>query len=249
MGDFSLKFKADQLGKDLEIASIEIEDELNQAISDLAHAAYASIVADAQKELNSTRVDYLKALSFDKLGDNEYLISLDGKAANATEDGYGSFDMKEKMLQSDKIVAGGSRAGQKWVRENAQGKKYAAVPFEHKATPKKATGDLAADIRNLTATNRRGRKQKINRTFKDEQGKPLVGKVATATSENPILNKITKFQHVSEKGAVSSIYMSWRMVSEDSTGFIHPGYEGVHLFSEAEKFVEDQLEQIVKTLL
>jgi len=191
----------------------------------------------------------MKSLSFTNLGHNIYMISLEGPAANAVEDGYNGFDMKPGMLKSEKTVSIGSRAGRKWVQQNQEGRKYAHVPFEHKPFSAVAGNDLAADIKKLTAFNRQGRQQKLTSIFKDELGRPLVGKVATAESENPLLNKITKFQHVSEKGAVSSLYMTFRTVSEDSSGWQHPGYGGAHFFREAEEYVEAELENIVRTLL
>lgn len=250
MTDISMKFLADKLGKDLENISKTLETQLNQAVADAANAAYANIIANAQQQLTGTRQDYLKSLNFTKLGDNSYLISLEGKHANAIEDGFVGFDMKTGMLNSTKIVQVGSRAGEKWVKKNKEGKKYATVPFEHSPFSKvPKTGDLAKDIKKLTALNRQGIQQKLTSTFKDDLGKPLVGKVATASSEIAKLDKMTKFQHVSEKGKVSSIYMTFRRVSEDSDGWFHKGYKGLHAFEQAEAYVERELENILNTLL
>jgi hypothetical protein len=106
--------------------------------------------------------------------------------------------------------------------------------------------------------------QSITKTFEDISGKPIAGKVATA-SEADIdmaamahergdakwknLEGLTKYQHVSDSGKVSSIYMTYRMVGEDSKGWVHPGHKGYQLFKEAEEYVNAELKNILKTIL
>lgn len=248
--DISVKFIATQLGKDLENAVPRVIDEINQAVADLANAAYASILANAQQQLQSTRQDYISGLNFTKLGDDSYLISLSGEMSNRLEEGFPAYDMKPGMLGSKKIVGVGSRAGEPWVQENKQGKKFAHVPFEHHPFSKAGkTGDLSADIKKLLAFNRQGVRQKITKTFTDDLGKPLAGKVATAIDATGNLENLVKMQHISEKGRVSSVYMTFRTISEDSTGWKHPGYSGLGAFADAEKFVEAELENIIRILL
>lgn len=249
MSEISVKFIADQLGKDIENATPNIIDQINQAVGDLANAAYASMISNAQAQLHSSRQDYISGLEFTKLGDNSFLISLSGKMANALEDGYGPFDMKPGMLNSKKIVGVGSRSGQPWVQHSQKGTRYAAVPFEHHPFQGGKTGDLEADIKKLLAFNRQGKLQKITKIFKDDLGKPLAGKVATAHNATGNLEGLVKFQHVSEKGTTSSVYMTWRMISDNSIGWQHPGFPGIHLFPEAEKYVEKELTNIINMLL
>ncbi len=250
MSDFSLKLTANALGKSLENLSASIEKELNQAISDLANASYASLISQVQSmSMNpKNRQDYLKGLQFQKLGENEYLIYLEGTQPNKLEDGFPPYDMRKELLKSEKVVKIGSRAGEKWVREAKDGHKYAAVPFEHKPHSAKSN-DLASEIKNLLATNRQGSFQPIMETFKDDFGKPLSGKVAKAETNLWGLAGLTKYQSVSDKGKVTSTYMTYRIISENSSGWQHPGFEGYNLFEEAERTVQAELENIIKTLL
>lgn len=249
MSDINFKFRADQLGKDIEAATPKVIEEINQAVADLAHASYAAILAKAQEQLSGTRQDYVSGLQFDKLGDDSYLISLSGDLANRIEEGFGPYDMKPGMLGSKKIVGVGSRSGQPWVRQGKDGQKYAAVPFEHSPSKPKQTGNLENDIKKLLAFNRQGSLQKITKTFTDDLGKPLAGKVATAHNAEGNLEGLVKFQHVAESGRVSSMYMTWRIVSEKSTGWKHPGYAGLKAFAEAEDYITKELDNIIKTLL
>lgn len=255
MADFSVKVRAHELGKDLENLSKETTRELNQAVKDLSNAAYANMVARAQAGLGSTRAEFLKGLSLDQIGENTYLITLDGKFANALEEGWSPYDMRESLLKSKKTVQVGNRAGEPWVQQGQNGK-YAHVPFQHRPFSKEAkTGDLNAAIRKMTTYNRQGRKQKLTSIFKDDFGNPLQGKVATIKdSDIPELANITKFQKIYEnketgKSTVQSIYMTWRTISENGDAWNHPGFEGIKAFLEAEKFVEQQIDIIINTLV
>lgn len=256
MADFSVKIKAEELGKSLENLAEGVEAELNQAVADLATAAYANIIATAQAKLNSTRADYIRNLSFDRIGDNAFLISLDGDWATKLEEGFPGYDMKPGMLSSSKTVSVGSRAGEPWVKRSKDGNRYAAVPFERKPFTKEAgrAGDLASAIREMTVQNQKGRKQKLTSIFKDASGNPLTGKVATARSDVKDLDQIVKYQKIYQnpntgKKTVQSIYMTYRTVSDKSTGWNHPGYEGLKAFLEAEQFIEKSIEDIINTLL
>lgn len=253
MSDISLKVRAEALEKTLDNLAPQVEEELNQAVKNLAHAAYTSMIANIQKRQISdkSRKDYLKALDFKDLGDDSYLIVLDGEWANKLEKGFGSYSIRDQLLKSKKVVGVGSRTGESWVRTAKDGHKYAAVPFEHKphANP---SGDLAKDIKNLMAKGVNGQVQNIDKIFKNADGKAIHGKVASVAAfdaTNPNLANLTKYQHVHKSGRVSSVYMTYRMVSENGKDWIHPGHDGYQLFKETEAFVESEMDNIIRKLL
>lgn len=255
MSDFSVQLTAEKLGKSLENAGEQLEQQVNEAVRNLANAAYASMVSQiqARKMDPKNRQDLLRGLNFTDIGNNSYVIDLQGDWANKLEDGYPGYDMKQTLLSSKKKVEVGSRAGQDWVREGQNGK-YAAVPFDHKPYAA-GSGDMAQDIKKIMAKNRQGEDQPLTKTFKDDFGKPIAGKVASVKADmlpdgvSKNLGGITKYQHVSDKGKVSSIYMTYRIISENSNGWFHPGWDGYHFFEQAEKDVERELENIVRNLL
>ncbi len=253
-GDISVKLIADELGKDIENAASHVEREIHQAVGDLAQAAYTAMIARIQgMSLDpKNRQDYLKSLKIDNLGEGTWLIYLDGDWPNKLEEGFGPYSIKDQLLSSSKTVQVGSRAGEPWVRKSKTGKKYAAVPFEHKPmSGEKMAGNLTDDIKKILVKNRAGKEQPITQIFKDLGGKPIAGKVATAGSVpgQPNLAGLTKYQQVSDSGKVSSVYMTYRMVSEDSAGWQHPGFSGYQLFKEAEDYVVAELKNILETLL
>lgn len=252
--DIEINLIAEELGKSLKQLAPQVQAELEQAVGNLANAAYAAIVAKIQGMSTDpkNRQAYLKALNFQDLGNATWLIYLDGEWPNKLEQGYGPYSIKEQLLKSQKTVEVGSRAGQPWVRKNKTGGKYAAVPFDHKPfSGEKMAGSLAEDIHKIVVKNRQGQEQSITKTFFDLEGKPIQGKVATAGKHptNPNLSGLTKYQTISDSGKVSSIYMTYRMVSEDSPGWTHPGHKGYQLFKEAESYVQAELKNILNTLL
>lgn len=251
--DIEVKLIADELGKSLENIAPEVENELRAAVQNLAQAAYAAMVAKVQGMSMSpkNRQDYLRALKFQDLGDATWLIFLDGDWASKLEEGFPSYSIKDALLKSEKTVEVGPRAGLPWVRKNKQGKKYAAVPFEHHPSSGDKGGDLGESIKKIMVQNRSGEMQSITNIFKDLDGKALHGKVATAgkIEGNPNLSNLTKYQFVHPSGKVSSVYMTYRMVSEDSPGWQHPGHPGYQLFDEAKQYVETELKNIIQTLL
>jgi hypothetical protein len=253
MADISFKIRAQQLGKDIENLAPLVENEINMAVKNLAQAAYTAMTAKIQSMSMSqkNRQDYLKGLKFSNLGDDSYLIYIDGEWADKLEKGFGGYSIRDVLLKSQKIVGVGSRSGEPWVRKAKDGHKYAAVPFEHKPHAG-ASGDLAADIKRMMGKGLNGQTQSITKIFKNAEGKPISGKVATGipgdgTPSN--LEGLTKYQHVSATGKVSSVYMTYRMVSEKGKDWIHPGHKGYQLFKEAQDFVEKEMDNIIETLL
>ncbi len=231
----------------------KVDEIMQQAIKDVAQGAYANIIAQAQAGLKSTRQDYLKGLSFTKLSDNEYLITLDGTFANALETGFAPYDMREKMLQSKKIVEIGPRSGEPWVQQGKKGK-FAHVPFQQQPFSKAPEAqDMAQLIKKVEVTNARGRKQKITSIFKDISGKALEGEVARAPKGSDLAG-LVKYQKIYEnaktgKKRTEGIYILYRTISENSPGWQHPGFSGLLAFSKTEEWVRKELENILKSFL
>lgn len=252
MTDFSLQVTADELGKAIDDLAPHVERQIQDAVENVAHVAYSSIISQIQGSPMDpkNRQDMLRGMEFHKIGDSGYLISLSGDWAQKLEEGFSGYSIKDVLLASEKIVQVGSRSGQPWVRKSKKGDKYAVVPFFHKPSSKEAKhSDLAKAIKSLTAPNLEGIEQKVTQAFKDLDGRPIQGKAVTIKEvpNKPNLSGLTKYQHVYEdSGKVQSVYMTFRMVSENSDGWQHPGWRGHKFFQEAEDMVELELERIVR---
>ena len=252
MADFSLKIRADELGKSIADIGKQLEKELDSAVEDLAYGAYAKIAADAQSRIGNpdSRQEYLKGLEILELGSGSYLVTLRGGGANKLEEGSDSYSIKDVLLKSNKIVQVGKRAGSPWVQRNQEnGEKFAHVPIQMKPASKEAGNDLGRQIQQMMGESREGRQQRITKIFRDAQGKPIEGKVATGISDNPLLDKVTKYQKIGKAGSVSSTYINYRTVAESSTGWMHPGHDGYGFFKEAEEWVASEIDNIIGTLL
>lgn len=251
--DISIDIESGDLKNELENLSEELEAELKEQIKTTAHAAYAHIMAEAQSKLTSARPDYIKALSFDQIGD-DFIISLEGNWPEMLEEGFGAFDLRETLLTSTKTVKVGQRAGNPWVRTSKEGHRYAAVPYSHQPFSTAPGNDLASALRQLRAKNQEGSNQLLTRVFKDPMGRPLEGKVATVKKAgHPLLDGIVKYQknYKNKKGknTTQSLYVTYRMITENPEkvqNWIHPGYGGLHAFDDAERFVREEIAKIIE---
>lgn len=261
MADISIKIKAEQLGLDLENLADNLEAQFQEDIKNLAQGAYSEIVKKAQQDGGSKSMDYLKGLSFDVIGENEYLISLDGKYPNQIEDGWASYSMQDVMLKSNKIVEIGSRAGLPWVqRSKKDGHKFAHVPMEKNPFSKNPnTAAFSTAIKNMKAPNLQGSMQKLTKVFKDANGNPLTGKVAVMKKfegSNDALKNLAglvKYQQLVKdkhgKDKVASSYIVYRTISENGKAWRGPAFDGIKAFIEAERWLDENLSKILEVYL
>lgn len=255
-GEFIIQINSDELQEKFEDVGDQMISQAKQAVKELAYAAYTNITANAQEKLKKTRADYIRGLKLDELGNDTYLISLHGQQPNAVEDGWDPFDMKPGMLNSQKRVEVGSRAGEPWVQKGKKGQRYAHVPTEHKPFSKVEGNDLAQMLRSFRVKNRKGREQNFTSIFKDEKGAPIEGRAATIKDTDiPGLENVTKYQRIYEnkrtgKTSVSSVYLSFKTVSDLSPAeaWQNKGFAGLHAFNDAEEFIEKELDNILKSI-
>ena len=251
-GGINIFIDADALAKQFEYASEVIESEVEQAISDVANATYANIIARAQAEIHSgdKRQDYIKGLELQQIDPLTYVIVLDGTEALELENGFPAYDMRSTLLSSQKTVEVGSRAGEKWVQSSRGGSRFAHVPITHQPSSQGSGNDLAQQIKTLTAQNAEGRKQRITKTFKDIGGNPLTGKVAVASNTGiDKLEGLVKYQDVSATGSVQSVFVAFRTISDrGGSGWQHPGHPGYQFFGDIEQQVENTINNVFSTL-
>jgi len=245
-----LKFSSKKAQKQLEDAVKKINKNLkvhiDAALSDLAHSAFASIQSKAQQELKRTRQDYLSGLKMEKIGENSYLITLEGDWPNALESGFSPYNLTDRLLQSNKTVGVGKRSGESWVQTSKEGNKYAHVPMQRHSS---GTSDMAQAIKKMTAKNLQGFDQKLTQTFKDSSGNPLSGKVAVGRSDEANYDRLVKYQKVGQNNNVQNVYINYRTISEKGKPWQHPGWKGAHFFEQAEKDLMRNIDQIIKRSL
>lgn len=267
MGNLSISVTAESLGKSLDNLGEALEAQMREAVGQLALQTQEHIIESLYSMTNADRghqKEYQEAVKFTQLGEASWLISLDGEWPNQLELGFQPAG-RDKLLASKKIVSAGSRSGLPWVqhtkeRVNKSGEvtkpshKFAYVPFEHhpySGEKKFGGGDLAKDLANIFVLNPvTGIEQSFMKNFYDASGNALTGKVAVA--KGPSLSKnaqgMTKYQYQYPQ-KVESVYMTFRTVSELSTGWNPKRFGGYQLFDKAEKWAEAELEKIIRSML
>ena len=85
--EITFKIVAEDMGKSLDNLSEQVEAEIQGAIEAIAFGAHASIIASLQEGAHNpkNRQAYLKGLAYEKIDNNNYLISLDGEWPNKLE--------------------------------------------------------------------------------------------------------------------------------------------------------------------
>lgn len=243
----------------LERVGAELEREFQAGLKRVVYAAYGEITRLAAERLKSTRQDYIKALREpEEISENTYLIQLaddeesgHGLPATWIEKGFARFDMKPGLLKGPRAKQGKSG-------------RYNTVPFSHHPEGTPTTMGQAILQQGLKAIIR---ERNLSKIVRDATGRPKQGPVArvrtgqqfrqiSAKTRNILgshakrLDGLVKYQKTYET-ATQSQYLTFRRVSDNSdpNSWIHPGYEGAHIFPTVELYVKKQISRLMEDLL
>ena len=237
----------------LENVSQILEARFQTALHAIVISGYNEMIRLASERLNETRQFYIKALRGpEEIAPNTYRISLTNSGSKGglpptwIEGGFARFDMKPGMLAGPK------------ARVAKDGTRYNIIPFTH--SPTAAPRTLAQSIQQqglkaILAAN------KLNRTVRNAQGHPIQGTAGTVRStaagkpwligqKLKNLQGLIKVQKTYGK-ATQSQYLTFRIVSSKSpaNSWIHPGYEGAHIFPDTAKYMEHQIQEAMSSIL
>jgi hypothetical protein len=232
MGDISEAFELDQ---------VQVDDMKELAIKRVALGFEAQWKATAGQKLGKTREIYKNAIRTEFRSPDTAVVYLDPTnwLANALEMGYSSFDMKKRMLKSDKV---------KFTKD---GDPYITIPFRF-ATPS-AIGDNSAFSGKLP-------KEVYERIKSAPKGKRLsLGEIPQKyhiPKSRALRTKITEISALTSKEKTSIYegvtktgggYMSFRRISLNShdESWQHPGFEARDFSGEALAEFEPTIGDIV----
>lgn len=245
---------------------LEMAAQAVQLIAKQAHQFIGNEVKAMQNASPDNRKAYDQALDLSETGENTWTISLQSDWANQLESGFQPAG-RDQLLASKKMVSVGSRAGKPWVqitKEGTKGRgasktivpghKFAHVPFDHKpysGETFRGGGDLAKDLAKIKVLNQAtGEMQPFTKTFADNEGRNLIGKVAQL-AEVPgwgkNLNNLNKYQEP-YANTTQSVYLTFRTVSENSKGWNPRYFGGYQVFPKAEKWAQEQVNEVVKAM-
>jgi len=260
----NINAKIESMGFNLDDVSMSMSATLKKSVGNLAIAAREEWVRRAQARLKTARETYVSGLrqatSFKISERGEIMtfeISLVGRMPNNFEFGMPSFDMKSARPG----WLGGSKA-----KTGEDGKKYITIPFRHSTSSgarldysgKAAKANLKTELKKVV------REYGLQRMIKAATGQPLQGvvkrvpnlpkigqiaRIFSKASHHP-LSGLARIQKT-YRGATQGTLMTFRVMSENSASdkWIHPGLPGVKLLPEIEKWVDAELEPLLRTVL
>jgi hypothetical protein len=209
--------------------SKDLENIAGVSVFSVASAIRDAWAEEAKSRLNTTAKDYISSIRTEfRKSASEFIaeIYLEGKWANALEQGFGPFDMKPGFARSSK---------RKISQENQW---YLHIPFRHTAhtaTGKSGRPMPSAIYRKASQLPQWGRLQ-LNR--------PPATSWTGYQHKSDIYDGLTKVPE--SRSSTRSAYFTWRTVSENSdpNAFIHPGFEGVHIADSLIPYVQDTFSQV-----
>ena len=247
------------------------EDLAQAVLSDIADGARANWIRVAQRELGSSKEDYIQGIQPVAVEDNARVIVLVGWMPNSVENGLDSFDMRETLL-------GGHSA---LTRRAKDGHLYGHVPFRHGTPESKGGGgspmgraygptaehSLAqGNVMGATAAADLGKKvyeaaKRLSATRTTQHASEASAAMTTtrwggrlppgmapklaAHHKTDIYAGMVRVRHTYAK-TTQTQYRTFRTISQAvPSGWIHPGIRARHLASNVEDWIRDNAAKIV----
>ena len=249
----SLKLKidakqiADNIKERAEKVQKQIEDDLKKTIVQLGKSAKK----------------HAEKLSSDKLPDSLDNMYRENLYMEQISDNIVEVGIREEALWIEKGRKGGfmdelynvNKSG-KPTKTSKEGNKYRIIPFEKSTGKKGVTGTAASEINELKGfLKKQGVRYSKNRALElDESGSPRIGKMHSFnikdmrdSKKSSVKNLSRNLQGVSvyqnlnkETGKVERNIMTFRVISEKSNGWNHPGREGEKILDETFEWIQQE---------
>lgn len=244
----SLKFNIDAaaMAEVFKEMAMEVQQDLEKGIANLAAMTRAHTLELAEKELKSTFTLYRDNLRLEEVSDGVSVVTLEQPALFIEEGLNPNFDMKPGLLKNAENAEDGSR--------------YKVIPFDQGKGPSQMT-PYAKDV----VDRIRKQLKKDNIPFKsplevDQQkgsrtiGAPLRGLLhrknyggeIPGKGNTPVMDGVSIYQTTTKTGNVRRDIMTFRTVSsKQGDKWIHPGLDAKKFMDKAlawaEKIWEDQI--------
>jgi len=239
----AIKLDIDKLAATLGNFAREALHDLEKAGQQLGAAAHAKITELANEELKSTKKTYTDALGMEEISPGVWCITLD-ESALFIEDGISAnFDMKPGLLKNA-------------TKTSKEGYKYRSIPFDlSKAPAQRSEG--SQKIMSELKTGLRKVGIPMHKIENDANGNPRLGVLhrlnlasakPTAKASHGALQGVQIRQTAMPGGKVQRSIMTFRTVSSGPKSmdkWIHPGLEAHDFFGKAERWAEEQWENVI----
>jgi len=223
--------------EDIESFEETIIQDIKDKVKDFSKAAYNEALRLSSQKLGTSATQWQNNLKYEEAGKDTYIIYLvEGSPAIPFEEGFGPFDMKPGFLMSGK------------AKRSLKGKKYLDVPIPQYPSSKRPGSKKIVDMRSAVASVLKDRtvEKRIKEYNAQSKGLSKYGKITRYTNtKDPRTEGLVK---VSPPGKGRNRYYIFRRVSENSDGksWIHPGFQGVDIFTDLESYVQKGIEDIIR---
>ncbi len=230
-----------------------VEKAMKDAAQKLTMATHGHILEEVQSKLKSTRQKYIDALSFEEVGDNAWIISLD-PSAFFIEEGMPQHEMIDDLLKQgrpNKSKSEGSARG--GIKTAKDGSRYRAIPFQQNKTPTSQT-PMQTSLTGMVKAEMKARGISYGKIEKNSNGEAKTGllhsfdvvsrgkgaqPVPVSRVGIPLLQGVRVYQSKVKDKAGKEVtkkgIFTFRMVSSKMRGsgrWVHPGIA-------AKKFMDD----------
>jgi hypothetical protein len=237
MSSLKIDISLSDLEKDFRAIGEETIAEINAVVPIVAEQVYQEAIKRAYEKGKVAGSLFESDLKYEQVAPNVYAIYLeDISLAKKWEDGWESFDMKPGFLKSPN------------AQTSKEGGKYMNVPLSptSNSSPASSPSRGVTDMRSAIASVMRDTtvNKRIQQSVNNKGQK--VQKTTFSNTKNPDLEGLTQV-----KVGRSSSYFLFRRVSNKSnpSSWIHPGFNGIHIFPELETLMEEKLNQAMKQVL
>jgi hypothetical protein len=215
---------------------LEVKQDLNKAVANLAQVTHAKVVEMATNELHSSRKKFLDNLEIEEVVPGIWMVSVDENGLWVEEGIEPNTDMKPGLLKDG-------------AKTSSEGHKYKVIPFDHTRPP----SQMSATAQNIVSALKTALKSQ-NVSFKgierNSDGSPRIGKIRTLNLGGQVpgrgntgaLQGVNIYQTVTKTGNVRKDIMTFRTVSSGpgSEGkFVHPGLEAKKFLDKALVWAEE----------
>jgi len=222
MSGLKIKIDTAQIAKQFKELALEVEQDLNKGVANLAAITHAKVREMAADELHSSRKAFMDSVGFEEISQGLWVVSVDEGGLWVEEGIEPNKDMKPGLLANA-------------TQTSKEGHKYRVIPFDHGKAPSQLNGYA----QNLVTKIRADLKKKdipFKKIEKDEHGNPRLGKLHNldfsmgrkGKEGNPDLKGVSIYQTLTKTGDVRRDILTFRTVSGGpaSAGkWIHPGVE------------------------
>lgn len=229
MSDLKFEIDVNSIASEFGEIKREVSADLKKSVSALASMTHAKTL-ELANEIGSLSKTYKDNISFQQLEENIWVVSLDEKALWIEEGRKSGF--MEELLNG------------KSSKTNAQGERYAVIPFEHSKNPTEQSSK-AKELSNAIKAELKEQGINYRKPEYNADGSPKLGlikrfnvesaKIKESHKDEP-LKGVAIYQRMDKGGKVRRDVMTFRIITERhrSEGkWVHPGMEGKKLMDKA----------------